>query len=209
MQYHNLRYNCCLYLDTTGPDSDYGPNAACPDMSPEQMIAASEDFLAKLQENVCSVEQRDQLEVQTRGQHLNSKWREIRRNYLTASNFGAVINRRNKTPCHNLVKSILYRGDINTAAITYGRINEKLAIEKYAAIQNVTVQPCGIFVDLDHPYLGASPDGVITDQDGLVEVKCLPGIGKRKFQESAASSTCFEIINGNVRYTTCVTTHVL
>jgi YqaJ-like viral recombinase domain len=39
----------------------------------------------------------------------------------------------------------------------------------------VSVVPCGIFVDPDHGYLGASPDGLIGD-DRLIEVKTIPSI---------------------------------
>ncbi|CAN7982444.1 unnamed protein product, partial [Ixodes hexagonus] len=35
----------------------------------------------------------------------------------------------------------------------------------------VTVQPCGLFIDLIHGFLAASPDGLI-GTDGIVEVKC-------------------------------------
>lgn len=33
------------------------------------------------------------------------------------------------------------------------------------------IQPCGLYIDCDNPFLGASPDGLL-DEDGLVEIKC-------------------------------------
>jgi YqaJ-like viral recombinase domain len=35
----------------------------------------------------------------------------------------------------------------------------------------IKVDPCGLFVDPEYPYLGASPDGLVGD-DYIVEVKC-------------------------------------
>ena len=38
------------------------------------------------------------------------------------------------------------------------------------------VQPCGLFISLQHGYVAATPDGVVTDSQskevGLLEVKC-------------------------------------
>ena len=36
----------------------------------------------------------------------------------------------------------------------------------------VKISKCGLFIDLDHPYLCTTPDGLIGD-DGTVELKCL------------------------------------
>jgi len=53
----------------------------------------------------------------------------------------------------------------------YGRKYEETARQQVAAELNVTIDQCGLFIDRDHPFLGASPDGTI-DEDGLVEIKC-------------------------------------
>jgi len=36
---------------------------------------------------------------------------------------------------------------------------------------NKEIKPCGLFIDTENSYLGASPDGLI-DENGLVEIKC-------------------------------------
>ena len=38
-------------------------------------------------------------------------------------------------------------------------------------MEGLSVEPCGLFVDLDLPFLAASPDGLVRD-DAVVEVKC-------------------------------------
>lgn len=61
---------------------------------------------------------------------------------------------------------------------------EKKAISSYEELKGVKVQPCGLFVRPDLPYLGASPDGLI-GEEGLVEVKCLPSIRTQAIKEAA------------------------
>lgn len=74
--------------------------------------------------------------------------------------FGKIIKRRAYTECHNDVKSILYNKNFYSEATEYGKINEKIAVEKFAAEYHVTVQPSGLFIDLEYGFLGASPDGL-------------------------------------------------
>lgn len=144
-----------------GPDLDYGPNDATPDLPEEEMTVATAEFIKKLCDETATEQQRHLLESKTRGQHENRLWREARRNYLTSSNFGALIKRKKQTPCHNLVKRLLYSKELKTAAITYGRIHEKVAIERQCAMKNVSVEDCGLFVDAECAYLAASPDGYV------------------------------------------------
>ncbi|KAF5277510.1 hypothetical protein FQR65_LT15983 [Abscondita terminalis] len=87
-----------------GPDKEYGPEAAKPNMTVAELSETSQKFLDILRDQVIRNELRHQLETNTRGQHENQLWRELRRNYLTAFNFGVVIKRRKNTACHNLVK---------------------------------------------------------------------------------------------------------
>lgn len=166
-----------------GPDSNYGPNAAEPDISENDMTERKAAFLEKLKNRVSTPECLQEIEEKTRGQHDSHYWRELRTDYLTASNFGSVVKRKLKTPCHNLVKNLLYRAkELNTPGIIYGRLNEKKAIEKYEMTTGVSVKRCGFFIDPDHPFLGASPDGLV-GENGLIEIKCLPSI-KGKLREN-------------------------
>lgn len=38
-------------------------------------------------------------------------------------------------------------------------------------LTNKCVEQCGLFVSVEYPYLGASPDGLVGDQE-IIEVKC-------------------------------------
>src|SRR5277367_2390726 len=52
--------------------------------------------------------------------------------------------------------------------------NESVAANEYAEKTSASVTECGLFVDLEKGYLGASPDRLLGD-DGLVEIKCITG----------------------------------
>lgn len=56
-------------------------------------------------------------------------------------------------------------------SIKHGKDNEEKALRQLEAQENIRVNPCGLFIDEEYHYLGATPDGVI-DNDTIVEVKC-------------------------------------
>ncbi|KAF0709769.1 YqaJ domain-containing protein, partial [Aphis craccivora] len=56
-------------------------------------------------------------------------------------------------------------------ATEYGKVMESSAIADFEKTMFLKVKPCGLYCDLEYPFLGASPDGVI-DDDTIIEVKC-------------------------------------
>ncbi|GBP52708.1 hypothetical protein EVAR_43909_1 [Eumeta japonica] len=56
-------------------------------------------------------------------------------------------------------------------AISHGIKNEEIALEQLAVQERVNIEPCGIFIDEELPFIGASPDGLI-GSDTCVEIKC-------------------------------------
>lgn len=154
-------------------------------------------------------EQKHNIANLTVGQFENSLYILERRNRLTASNFGAVIKRRLSTPCHNLVKIMLYPRNITTPALEFGKTKEAVAISLFEKQMNVKVQSAGLFIDSDCSFLGASPDGklnsymynnfsiinisgLIGDEE-IIEVKCLYKLyqQKKSLLEAAQSSINF------------------
>ncbi|XP_072757720.1 uncharacterized protein [Anoplolepis gracilipes] len=111
------------------------------------------------------------LECATQGQHENPEWHNIRRNLLTASNFGKVCSWRETTLCQNLVKAILYPLRLTNAAVEWGKEKEIVAREQLQVELGIEINDCGIFIDEEYPYLAATPDGIIRD-DTVVEIKC-------------------------------------
>nr|CAI5848748.1 unnamed protein product [Callosobruchus analis] len=183
--------------NTGGPDQHYGPNAAREDISSEELGSKCSNFLDKLANRVSSKEKVEAIESSTRGQHANNKWRELRRDYLTASNFGKVIKRRRGTPSHNLIKQLLYKtGDLQTPSITYGRVHKKNS-------QGDVRETNGCYCEgmrIIHIYR-TSISGCITRWLGWQrrEIKCLPSIsGKFVRVDCQKENVCFSVQNGQV-----------
>ncbi|XP_049268643.1 uncharacterized protein LOC125757253 [Rhipicephalus sanguineus] len=146
-----------------GADVDYG----LPDMEPGALATASENFVKSLSLSVTSIED---LQRATSKQSGSSLWKHERRKRLTASVFGAICKMKPTTGCGRTVGDILYK-EISSEAIRYGRDHECVALRQLEKECNVVVKQCGLFVDQENPFLGASPDGLI-GEDVLVEVKC-------------------------------------
>nr|XP_012139969.1 PREDICTED: uncharacterized protein LOC105662418 [Megachile rotundata] len=149
-------------------DKDYGPNAERPDIDDnmyEQLKANFYETLFNQQRN------RDVLEYVTRGQHANPQWHYTRRTLLTASNFSKVCCRRDTTSCKNLIKNILYPPKLTSLAIKWGKEKEILARQELEEILGIKINECGLFIDSEFPYFGASPDGIV-GEDTIVEIKC-------------------------------------
>lgn len=57
----------------------------------------------------------------------------------------------------------------------YGIENEPDARRKYEMVTGERVVTCGLFVNVNYPFMGASPDGIVMNSEkpvGLIEIKC-------------------------------------
>lgn len=150
-------------------DFNYGENVDTPDMDPETYEMAKSTFLKNLEK---TEEERRDIEERTVLQSECGEWMEIRRNLLTASNFGKVVKRKKNNSCANMVKNLLYRPNIShVASISHGKKYEKVALEQLSKLLDIQIQQCGLFIDKKYPFLGATPDGIIDDHT-VVEIKC-------------------------------------
>lgn len=111
-----------------------------------------------------------EIEAQTRLQGGSDLWRNLRRNLLTASNFGTVCKRLPFTRCDSLVTRLLYGDQLDAFSLVYGREKEVIAISQLKKM-GLEITKCGLFIDKDLPYLAATPDGLIGN-DGILEIKC-------------------------------------
>lgn len=57
-------------------------------------------------------------------------------------------------------------------ATNHGIIYEDQARRGFASKFNKNVRQCGFFIDENFPFLGASPDGFIAEENGILEIKC-------------------------------------
>lgn len=147
---------------------DYGEIVDKPDLDEETMEKAKNTFVKNLMKT--DSERRD-IEKRTILQSESGEWLELRRNMLTASNFGKIVKRKPTNTCKNLVKNLLYKPNIDhVSSISHGKKYEKVALEQLAIMKNINVENCGLFIDEKYPFLGATPDGITSDM--LIEIKC-------------------------------------
>ncbi|VDI62477.1 Hypothetical predicted protein [Mytilus galloprovincialis] len=114
------------------------------------------------------------LELNTRQQSHCKEWFEARQYRLTSSNFGRVLKRKS-APSDKFLTSIFNSKQISAAPLDYGKRHEKSAKAKYLIeYKDRHYHECGLVVNKNFMFLGASPDGILCDngQSGIVEIKC-------------------------------------
>ena len=130
-----------------------------------------------------TAEQLREIEQKTREQRNSHFWFSVRRYRLTASHFGEILRRKADTPPDKLVLRILNPQSFSSDAIEWGIRNESKAIQSYIEYKkskglDIVVGPSGFLISETHPFLGATPDGVVYDPSdlqspfGYLEVKC-------------------------------------
>ena len=95
----------------------------------------------------------------------------------------------------------------SSVSTKWGKDNEGVARNAYiqefrSQHKNFVVSECGLFISTSHPFLGASPDGVVhcdCHGKGLLEIKCPwthRGLNISEFADE--KGTCLVKKNGNV-----------
>lgn len=161
----------------------YGEGHEDLDFTPSQLEIAKKNFLQELDENR---ENREDIQVQTKGQRFNCRWSEVRQNLLTSSYFGRILKARNRKSYSKIVEDILYHNNqhSNTAEIVHQRLHEKDALQVFRdSFTNELIDTCGIFIDTEHSFLGASPFR-LCGEEGLVMVQCPQILYKKSIVDS-------------------------
>ncbi|CAC5413887.1 unnamed protein product [Mytilus coruscus] len=122
-------------------------------------------------------EEISKIESFTSGQAKNPRWKEERCKRLQSSSFGRICKATERTDFEKLARSMTEIVDLKTAPILHGQKYEKSALSKYEQDFGRSPVNCGIYVSKSHPFIAASPDGIINDT--VVEVKC-PFVAKDK-----------------------------
>ena len=63
---------------------------------------------------------------------------------------------------------------------------ENVALSQLSIQEKIDIQPCGLFIEANIPYLGGTPDGIAGD-NLIVEVKCLITAFKMEIDEAIRS----------------------
>ncbi|KAK3083943.1 hypothetical protein FSP39_005730 [Pinctada imbricata] len=123
------------------------------------------------------------IELATKGQSENEAWYVHRQGRLTASLFSSVLHFRfSDKPENYILKMVMSLGgdNIRSPSLSFGKDHEPVARHLYVQEaskehMSLNVQESGLFVDMEHPYIGASPDGLVSCSccgKGLLEIKC-------------------------------------
>lgn len=149
----------------------YGLQSKKPDMETEQLIESKLLLVEQLKHDQLD---RDKIEFDTRDQRTSDLWLLKRRNLLTASNFGYVINSKEDTLQNKISQ---FRATFKTTpemelgiemeSLGVGRA--KTEIENLKSIKDIVICPGGLFIDKSLYFLGASPDGVYDNM--VIEIK--------------------------------------
>ena len=157
------------------------------------------------------------LEAKTRDQCLSRLWFDHRHGRLTASLFGDVLAHiRSQGSCVSLLNRIcerqtVLRGKMCPAAIQWGRDHEGLAIdllmkEFSETHEQARFRPSGLVVNRELPFLGASPDGIVTCEcphcpsERIVEVKCPFSIRDKNPREASYLDDSGNLVEGHKYY---------
>ena len=127
-----------------GLDKHYGPNSEQPDVEPEVYKQLHENHFLKLSDNAKDWKQ---IECDTREQNRSELWITLRKQMLTASNFGIIYRMRPTTSCVAKVKSILYPPISDVLSFKYGHDCEDTARRELAIELKKEIKLCGLFVD--------------------------------------------------------------
>ncbi|PFX12320.1 hypothetical protein AWC38_SpisGene23745 [Stylophora pistillata] len=144
------------------------------------------------------------VEERTRDQADSRLWFRMRTGRIRASKFKNACRTDPSCPSHSLIMSICHpeMARFNTEATKWGCQHEKVAKETYASFQKVKhknfgMSYSGLFVSRNHPYLGASPDGLVCCDccgAGVCVIKC-PFCHKNDHISTSAQDKnfCFEV----------------
>ena len=90
-------------------------------------------------------------------------------------------------------KSLHHSEQLSTPPVLHGRMYETVAIRQFEKESGLSVQKCGLCIDPQHPYLAASPDGLVGNTQ-TVEVKC-PYSGRNSMIQPGPNFPYLELVN--------------
>ena len=131
----------------------------------------------------------------TKNQSKCNEWFEQRKGRITASKYKRVstrmdsITKKDTIDCSNLVSDVTsYNESIQTWQMKYGIAMEYHAKKMYKLNnsklhKNLKISESGLLISDTHPWIAASPDGIVTCDchgQGVLEIKCPASIKNEK-----------------------------
>lgn len=150
----------------------YGGNCQRIDMTPHLFDIAKARFLEPMLDDQIN---KDFVMRSTIGQRKNRKWRDMQHSkILTSWYFSQIIKARGPASYKTILDDIVYKKTAfsNTAELRHQQIYERKALHCFTLVHGSDyVSECGLFIDTDHCFLGASPFRLYGD-NGIIVVKC-------------------------------------
>lgn len=160
-----------------------------------------------------SLHQQTVVSIETKNQAQSTAWHQHRHGRITASIAGECANavtEDGKVQGHSQIARIFnYYGKFVSPATEWGKTMENIAIKQYLAQHrlkkhhSVSVEKVGLFISETHPYIAASPDGMVHCKEcghGLVEVKNPYSHRKSEISHLLLDkNSCLEKVNGVVQ----------
>lgn len=167
-------------------------------LSIPELISVAETVDITVAEN-----EADTVELLTRGQSSNKAWYHLRAGRVTGSNFKEVCCTDSEKPSVSLLRRICYPSEcrVKVPATEWGVLKETAAVAKYKQFltshKDVTVEKCGLVINADFAFMGASTDAFVSCAccgNGVVEVKCPYKYRDNTIPEYMdAKDSCFEL----------------
>ena len=164
-------------------------------MSDEELYNESEEVMNTIK---FSEDDAKYLAEVTKLQSDSFLWFEHRKGRITASNFGAVCRISTESPSKSVIEAILQVKKMpKVPALEWSRLKEDTARKAYISAvshrhKSFEVRPTGLHLHTDYPYLGASPNDLVSCSccgPGLVEIKC--PYSKRDVDPTAVNDKTF------------------
>jgi hypothetical protein len=119
----------------------------------------------------CDGEEKLHIFQTTVGQASNQNWFRARKSRMSASKARQLAFAQKE---ETLLK-YFFGSVVDSDNLRYGRETEPIARDEYANLQSVSVHDSGLVISSSHPWLCASPDGIVIGPDGeliVLEIKC-------------------------------------
>ena len=114
--------------------------------------------------------ERERIKEETKQQSESQKWFEVRKTQITASKCKRAIQRPTSSPTKAMIDILHLKNNFQSQQMQQGLEDERKILMMYEEVLGCKVNKEGFIISSTHPFLGASPDGVIPEEC-LVEVK--------------------------------------
>lgn len=155
------------------------PNKSLP-LSLEEIKLKGERTKQRL---LSSAVDRTEIMQQTVDQHQSVTWYDVRQPRITASRCKRCLLKPSTSPTKAIAELLSYNTPVQTKAMRDGIASEASIIKRYELISGNVVQGTGFWISSTHPFLGASPDGIV-NKSCLLEVKKVNSREGESFEET-------------------------